>query len=90
MSKDIISVSERTSCQCEELARCTCQPYDELVFKVNGKAGFGGGDLVMDPKTEEQFFACRFMGRDFRARNATDAKEQLRVHFTGFQHIQIV
>lgn len=90
MSKDIISISERTTCQCDGPVPCSCPPYDELVFAVNGKEGFGSGDLVMDPKTGEQFFACRFMGRNFRASGAVDAKERLRIHFLGFQHVQVI
>ncbi|HHG6004068.1 TPA: hypothetical protein ACPWS4_003962 [Pseudomonas aeruginosa] len=90
MSKDIICVSERTSCQCEGPVPCTCPPYDELVFMVNGKGGFGGGDLVMNPKTGEEFFACRFMGREFQAGGAHEAKEKLRTHFLGFEHVQVI
>lgn len=90
MSKDIITVREHTSCQCEGPAPCSCPPYDELVFAVNGKEGYGSGDLVMDPKTEELFFACRFMGREFRASSGTDAKERLRIHFLGFHHVQVI
>lgn len=90
LNTDIITVREETSCQCEGPVLCTCPPYDELVFVVNGKMGFGSGDLVMDPESGEQFFACRFMGREFRASSATDAKERLRTHFLGFQHVRVI
>lgn len=90
MSTDTITVRERSSCQCDGPDPCSCAPYDELVFAVNGKEGFGSGDLVMDPKSGEQFFACRFMGRKFQVGNAHEAKEKLRTHFLGFNHIQVL
>lgn len=90
MSKDIITVRERSSCRCEGPAPCSCPPYDELDFAVNGKEGFGSGDLVMDPKSGEEFFACRFMGREFQAGGASDARDRLRIRFLGFKNVQVI
>lgn len=90
MSKVTITVRERSSSQCEGPVPCSCPPYDELVFAVNGQVGFGGGDLVMDPKSGEEYFACRFIGREFTAGGSHVAKEKLRTQFLGFQHVEVI
>lgn len=88
MSNDVISIHEESSCNCKH--DCDCPAYDSLVFRVNGIGGYGSGEWVESMDTpSRRFFACKFMGLEFEARNKADAQRQLAERFSGFNHVKV-
>lgn len=73
MKTDKITIRIGQDCYCED--SCDCQP--ELTLFINGARGFGSATWVADARGK-MFYHCNFMGFEFSATDAYDAKEGLK------------